>query len=354
MGKSSGPTPPDPYKTASAEAQFNRLDTYAPSGSGVVHGFTDPASGQFQRGMAPEGAQSAQQRIESPWEQSIREMWEPASVGLGQRLIADNIEGMPAAPRVGDRGDIAQQIFDRSFSLMAPGIDRANERLLTNLQARGIPIGAEAFNDAYGEQLRTTQDTIGRLAMDADIAAGSEQSRQFALDSASRQGAMAEIVAAMGGGYNPPSNIPSGAAAGVNYSGLVGQQYQQQMAQHQQQQQQNMQAMNTIGSLGAAAIMKCTEDAKQIEGVLDTGYAARAVASLPLAVWRYLPDQAPDGEGTDRHVGPMAEHFHALTGLGQPKVINVIDIIGILTGALQNALHRIEILEHRASGGKVN
>lgn len=350
MGKSKAPPPPDPYETASAEAQFNRLDTYSPSGSGIVHGFTDPTTGEFRQGLAPQGAQSAQQRIESPWERQIREMWEPASVGLGNRLIQDNIEGLPDAARVTDRGDIAQQIFDRSFSLMAPGIERANERLLTNLQARGIPLGAEAFNDAYGEQLRTTQDTIGRLAMDADIAAGQEQSRQFGLDAMSRQNALSEIVAAMGGGYNPPSAMPSGQAAGVNYSGLVGQQYQQQMQQHQMQQQQNMQAMGTIGSLGAAMIMKCTEDAKQIEGNLDAAVAARVVANLPLMVWRYKPGEAPEAE---RHVGPMAEHFHALTGLGQPKTISVIDIIGILTGALQSALHRIDVLEHRIKGGRV-
>lgn len=354
MGKgNSAPTPPDPYETASAEAQFNRIDTHSPSGSGVVHGYTDPTTGQFVRGMAPQGVQSAQSRVESPWEQQIRQMWEPASVGLGQRLINDNITGMPAAPRVGDRGNIGQQIFDRSFSMMAPGIEKANERLLTNLQARGVPLGGEAFNDAYGEQLRTTQDAIGRLAMDADIASGQEQSRQFALDSSARQGAMSEIVAAMGGGYNPPSSEPSGAAAGVNYGGMVGQQYQQQMSQFQQQQQQSMQAMGTIGSLGAAAIMKCTKDAKAVEGNLNAAFAARAVASMPLMVWRYLEEHAPEGDGMAQHVGPMAEHFHALTGLGNSKTINVIDIVGILTGALQSALNRIEVLEHRAAGGRV-
>ena len=72
MGKSSAPPPPDPYKTASAEAQFNRLNTYSPSGSGVRYGYTD-ASGNFVQGLAPEGSQSAVKQIERPWEASIRE-----------------------------------------------------------------------------------------------------------------------------------------------------------------------------------------------------------------------------------------------------------------------------------------
>lgn len=250
------PRPPDPYQTASAEAQFNRLDTYSPSGSGVRYGYTDPSTGRFVQGVAPQGTQSAVQALESPWEKSIREMWQPGSLDLTKRLINDNITNMPGQARVGDRGRIAQDIFDRTLSTMMPGIERANSRLLTNLQARGIPIGADAFNEAYGNQMQQTQDTISRLALDAESAAGAEQSRMFGLDAAARQNAMSEIAAAMGGGYNPPSAVPSGNAAGVNYSQLVGQKYQADQANYQQQQQQRAQTMGTIGSLGAAMLMK--------------------------------------------------------------------------------------------------
>jgi len=256
MGKGSkAPAAPDPYKTASAEAQFNRLDTYSPSGSGVAYGYTD-ANGRFQRGVAPQGSQSAVQTIESPWERRIRETLQPASVALTNRVVTDNITNMPTAPRAQDRGTVAKSIYDRNLSMMMPGIEKANSKLLTNLQARGIPIGGEAFNDAYGEQQKQTQDTLSRLAMDADIASGQEQSRMFSLDQASRQGAIAELVAAMGGGYNPPSATPSGNAAGVNYSGLVGQKYQADMAQHNANQQSRAQTAGALGSLGGAMLMK--------------------------------------------------------------------------------------------------
>lgn len=257
MGKgSSAPAAPDPYETASAEAQFNRLDTYSPSGSGMRYGYTDPTTGQFVQGVAPEGAQSAVSSVESPYEKAIRESLQPASLGLVNRLISDNVTNLPGAARVGDRGQVAQNIFDRSMSTMMPGIERANSRLLTNLQARGIPIGSDAFNETYGNQLQQTQDTIARLALDADTAAGAEQSRQFSLDAAQRQNAMAEIAAALGGSYNPPSAVPSGAASGVNYSGLVGQQYEQQLAQYNADQQQKMGMASTLGSLGGAMLMK--------------------------------------------------------------------------------------------------
>lgn len=286
MGKGSkAPAAPDPYQTAAAEAQFNRLDTYSPSGSGQRYGYTNPKTGAFTQGVAPQGSQSAVTTVESPYEKAIRESLQPASVDLTNRVIRDNIAGMPDAPRAQDRGTVAKSIFDRNLSMMMPGIEKSNSRLLTNLQARGIPIGGEAFNDAYGEQQRQTQDTMSRLAMDANIAGGQEQSRLFSLDQASRQGAISELVAAMGGGYNPPSSVPSGNAAGVNYSGLVGQKYQADLAQHNSNQQSRAQTAGALGSLGGAMLMKSDRRLKR-----DIRRVGR-VAGLNLYEYRYAWDR---------------------------------------------------------------
>ena len=308
-GGSSAPAAPDPYKTASAEAQFNRLNTYGPGGGGTRYGYTD-ANGNFIAGVAPQGYQSAVKTIESPVERAMRLALEPASLDLTRRVIRDNISGMPDAARVKDRGTVAQSIFDRTFSLMAPAIEKGNSRLLTNLQSRGIPIGSEAFNEAYGDQQTRTQDTISRLAMDADINAGNEQTRQFGLDSASRSNAIAELVAAMGGGYNPPTNAPSGNAPGVNYSGLVGEKYKNDLAQYQSDQQNRTATMGALGSLGGALLMgkgsdrRLKRDIRRIgrrgpftlyeyryvwdrPGIRRRGYMAQEVARiLPAAVHR--------------------------------------------------------------------
>ncbi|MBK8772889.1 MAG: hypothetical protein IPM06_21000 [Rhizobiales bacterium] len=345
MGKGSkAPAAPDPYQTASAEAQFNRFDTYSPSGSGVRYGYTDPTTNEFTQGVAPQGSQSAVQTMESPWERAIRESLQPASVDLTNRIVGDNITNMPDAPRVQDRGTVAQSIFDRSYSMMKPGIDQSNNRLLNNLQARGIPIGGKAFNDAYGAQQRETQDTISRLAMDADINAGGEQSRLFGMDQASRQNAISELVAAMGGGYNPPSAVPNGQGAGVNYSGLVGEKYKADMANYNQQQANQGATLGALGSLGGAMLMKCSESYKEVTGQIDTDDVADAIARLPIRYWRYLPEHAPNGDNSI-HMGPMAEDFHALTGLGGEREIHVIDALGITLAGLKSALQRIAALE---------
>lgn len=354
MGKksSSPPPAPDPRETAAAEFQYNNLNTYGPSGEGIRYGYTDPATGEFVMGQAPEGAQAAQTIIESPTEAAIRQALEPASLQLVDRIISDNVTNMPDAARVQDRGTVAQSIFDRAFSMMAPGIETANSRLIQNLQNRGIPVGAEAFNDAYGNQLRETQDTIARLAMDADVAAGQEQSRQFGLDQAQRSAAISEIVAAMGGGYNPPSGAPSGASTPINYSGLVSDQYNAQMEQWQAQQQSNMAAASTIGSIGSA-LMKCTEAAKDIHGAASTHRALGAVMAMQVKGWSYKPDMAPPGDNGMKHIGPMAEDFQHLTGLGDGKTISVIDYLGLLHSALQEAMLRIIALERQVSGETV-
>lgn len=370
MGKGSkAPEAPDAYETASAEAQFNRVDTYSPSGSGVRYGYTD-SNGNFVQGVAPKGSQAAAQTVESPWEKSIREMLQPASLGLTQRMIADNVDGMPAAARVGDRFNIAKSIFDRNWSMMKDGVDQSNSRLLTNLQARGLPVGGEAFNEAYGAQQKQTQDTLARLAMDADIAAGQEQSRQFGLDSAQRSNAIAEIMAAMGGSYNPPNATPSGAASGVNYSGLVGQQYQNEMAQYNAQQQQKAQTAGAAGSLIASALplMKCSRDFKNVgpeivarevvqglgDPVITQECLTDAVCQMPVHVWSYKPEHAPADDVGETHIGPMAEDFHALTGLGDGKSISVIDAFGVLLVALRDALTRIDVLESHVYGKTVH
>ncbi len=285
MGKGNkAPAAPDPYKTAQAEAQFNRVDSYSPTGAGVRYGYTD-ANGRFVQGVAPQGSQAAVQQLESPTEKALREAMEPASLALTNRIITDNINGMPAAPRVQDRGSVADSIFNRTMSMMQPAIDKANSRLLTNLQARGLPVGGAAFNEAYGEQQKQTQDTISRLAMDADINSGQEQSRQFGLDSAQRQGSIAELVAAFGGGYSPPNATPSNAAAGVNYSGLVGQKYQADLANYQNSQNAKAQTAGALGSLGGAMLMK--SDRRLKADVRRIGARGR----LPVYEFRYLWDE---------------------------------------------------------------
>ena len=60
------------------------------------------------------------------------------------------------------------------------------------------------------------------------------------------------------------------------------------------------------------------------------------VADLPMTEWRYRTE-----ESKARHVGPMAEDFHAAFGLGDStKTINVMDASGVALTAIQG-LHQL-------------
>ncbi|KHQ51097.1 hypothetical protein [Mameliella alba] len=344
MGKGgSAPAPPSPTKTAAAEFRYNNSNVYTPSGAGVVYGHTNPDTGEFVAAPPGKGQQSAVYNIESPTQQAIRERLEPAAVDFTGSFIDQNIDNLPDAARVQDRGDVAYDIFNRNFSLMAPAIEKSQDKLITNLQARGMPVGSSAWNDAYGNQLTETQATIARLAQDANIAAGQEQTRQFGLDQAERQGAMAEIAALMGGNYQPPINMAATGAANIDFSGLVNNQYSQQLQAYNQSQQQKMQSASALGSLGAALIKSAVES-KDVEGRISPAWSAEVVQSLPVYAWSYKPGEGPDGDMA-RHIGPMAGDFHARTSLGTSQSINIIDYLGLLTSALKDALDRITVLE---------
>ena len=344
MSKKGGgkrPATPDAYATATQNNALDRLNTYGADGSGVRYGYTDPASGQFVMGTPPQGTQAAQQYVESGWDKAIRDAWSPATVELSRKMIAENITGLPGAARAKDTTEIAKALFDRNMSMMQPAIDRNNSRLLTNLQSRGIPIGSDAFNETYGAQQQQTQDTISRLAQDATLAAGNEQTRQYNIDNSIRGSALSEIAAALGGSYSPTSPLPSGSAPSAGYGSGVWDAYNAQMGVYNQRQQKRSQTASTLGGLAGSMLMKCTVEAKRVDGLLNTEWASQVAKRLPLAVWRYRDPS----DGAGHHIGPMAEDFHAITGLGGAQTISVIDAVGVLFGALQQALLEIETLK---------
>lgn len=353
MGKGGGssPKPPNPEKTAQAQAYWNTYDTYGPDGSGVRHGTTD-ASGNFVPTQAGGRPSQAKKYVESPTERAIREMINPASVDFTGQMISDNVDNLPGPGRVGGRGDVAQDIFDRNYSMMQPAIEQGNDRLLSNLQARGLPVGGEAFNEAYGAQQRETQDTISRLAQDANVGAGQEQSRTLAMDQSVRQNAMSELSALMGGAYQAPSKTPSAGGPNIDYAGMANNQFRAQQANAQQEAQQRQSTFSTIGSIGAA-LLKSAGSSKAMTGEVDPEWAGNVVQAMPIYEWSYLPGEGPEGD-TATHIGPLAEDFHGLTGLSGPGAISVIDYLGLLLAALQDTVNRVEVLENALSNQRVH
>lgn len=79
------------------------------------------------------------------------------------------------------------------------------------------------------------------------------------------------------------------------------------------------------GTLGAAAIVASSRTLKEDIKPLSFG-ARKKLAKLPLYTWRYKGDPI-------KHVGPMAEEFKSIMGVGDGKTIHVVDVMGSLLAA---------------------
>jgi hypothetical protein len=74
----------------------------------------------------------------------------------------------------------------------------------------------------------------------------------------------------------------------------------------------------------------------------------KRVASLPMSTWTFKTDSS----GT-RHMGPMAQDFHAAFGLGGSEhAIDTGDVIGVSVAAIQGLNKKVASLE--AKSGKID
>ncbi len=111
-------------------------------------------------------------------------------------------------------------------------------------------------------------------------------------------------------------------------------------------------AENQMGQmLGLAAtvaplIMMSSRDSKHIEGPAET--ILDRVRQLPIKTWRYKPEISGDN---NRHIGPMAEDFHALFNVGDGKTIHVGDLASIALAAIQDLAARLDVVEREVAYG---
>jgi hypothetical protein len=74
---------------------------------------------------------------------------------------------------------------------------------------------------------------------------------------------------------------------------------------------------------------------------VDGAEVLEKLAELPISTWNYKDD-----DPSVRHMGPMAQDFHAAFGLGDDdRVINMVDASGVAMVAIQALYRRIQALE---------
>src|SRR5690606_19668276 len=96
------------------------------------------------------------------------------------------------------------------------------------------------------------------------------------------------------------------------------------------QQQQNAMLSGLFG-LGGAGIIAAShsslkEDIRPASGFLD------GLEKLSIYRWRYKGEEV-------EHVGPMAEEFKDIFGCGDGKTLALVDVMGVLLGAIKELAH---------------
>lgn len=352
-GSSSAPKTPTAAETASADAATNNLTQFRPSGEKAVeYGYID-GDGSFVGG-APPGSklpQYAVRSFENDFERGIREAREGTATSLAQQFASDVQNGVIGPVQSYDPSSaasgVAQQIYDRSSVMARDDIERSNQRLMNNLQARGLAPGSEAFNRAIQSANETEQQTYSTLAMDAQLQALGEARNQKQAYEADRAARLLEAQGVIGGGYAPgavqtPSGgapINAGQAAWNNYNAQLG-------AYNAAQNQQASQVAalgQTLGSVGAGVGLLAKSHSRFKEDIrpLSDDMALLWVDRIAAKRWRYGECASDDEE----HVGPLAEEWAETTGLGDGEHINLMDELGVAWAAIRALSKKVRRLE---------
>jgi hypothetical protein len=364
-GGSKAPVP-DPTKQIEAEAAANRYNVNSPFGTQT---------------WSRNGDQWTQNVTLNPSEQrqyDSRNAIAEAMMGQAQTSVGGGVPGYSDRPQMSQlpanyqgRGDFSSGMSDPgSFSLnqstpeaskahyarIAESLDPTFEKQTRGFEQRmsnaGIPVGSEAYNDAYGEMLdqqnrslrdaayesaemapqlalaergqqmsdrgqlygeglSTRQQNVSEdLAAQEDARAGfsqsqSEQTRVFDEDLARRQQYYNELAALLGGQQlNPVNGGGGGGNAPLDVGSAYNAQNQAQLARYNAGQAQQANMMNGMFNLGSAALGNTAmwSDERLKDDVEEVG-------ELPTGETLYEYHYKWEDESTPKHTGVMAQEL---------------------------------------------
>lgn len=256
------PETPDPYKVSAAQTQsnkdtaaynaaLNRINQSSPFGSiSYSQTGTDPTTG------APIYSQSTQL---SPQLQSLFDSQIGTQQGLSS-AITGALGNLPSGAFDAsgiNTDDIRQRSFDSQMAMMAPQFDKGWKTLENTMGDRGIPIGAEIWNDQTGEFNRARDSSILAAGRQADLDASNEFQRQYGNKLTEYNLPYQALGALMGNSQsvgNPQfSGVPQAQSAGTDVAGNIWNKYAADQQAYQQNQGNMLSGILGLGKLGLGA-----------------------------------------------------------------------------------------------------
>lgn len=231
MGK---PKAPDPMQTAQAQAGMNRQTAIDQQLLNMVGQETPWGSVSYnQTGSAGGVPQFTATTTLSPTQQAIFDQAQAAQGNLAQ--IANNqsqqVQDTLSNPFSFDNQDAANWAYDLASSRILPQQQQNQEALRSQLINSGIRPGTEAYNREMTRLTQGNNDQLNQLMLQG-------RGQAFGESLATRQAPLNELNALLSQSQvsNPAqmgAATPQTSVGGVDYTGLVNQQYQQQMQRSQ-------------------------------------------------------------------------------------------------------------------------
>jgi hypothetical protein len=261
MGKKSTPKQPDPYKVSAAQtesnkqtaefnAALNRINQDSPFGSIAYNQTgTDPKTG------APIYSQSTTLTPE------MQKLFD-SQIGTQQGIsgaIGDAIGNLPGKfdPSGINVDDIRKRSFDSQMATLKPGFDEGWRNLETTMSDRGIPIGAEIWNNESNRFDTARDSSILAASRTADLDASNEFQRQYGNKVTEHNMPLQQLSALMGNSSpvgNPSfSPFAQSSSAPTDVAGNVWNAYKADVDAQQNKQSALMGGLLGLGKLGLGA-----------------------------------------------------------------------------------------------------
>lgn len=279
MGKSSPspPPPPDPVATAQAQAAANKESAIATGEINRVNQITPYGNLTYsQTGTSSNGnpLYTATQTL-SPAQQQMLDLTDQAGVKYGQtantqlnnisNLLSQPLDLSSIGPVPQANDQTRQAAYDAIVARSQPQMDRAQERLNTQLANQGIGLGSEAYSNAQDDY----QHGVNDFLLGAQQQAGNAEAQQYGLESNAynqaansmiqgRQEPLNELAAMLTGSQvqspnfinAPQSTVQPADVMGATYGSYNG----QNNAYGQQLQAQTANRQGTTALLGTVAM----------------------------------------------------------------------------------------------------
>jgi hypothetical protein len=234
----STPKPPDPVATAQAQAglnrdtaitqqQLNMVNQVGPDGS-LTYNQTGTAKFKDSKGNWVETPTYTATTALSDAQKAIKAQTDSASLNLGTLANQQSsfLKDYLAKPFEFNNQDAENWAYDLGAKRLDPRLAKEQESLRTQLIAQGIRPGTAAYESQMGQFTQGKNDAYNQLML-----TGRQQAYNEALSS--RNQPINEISALMSGSQvSQPQfqSTPQTGVGGVDYTGLVNQNYQGQLA----------------------------------------------------------------------------------------------------------------------------